>query len=91
MNLELMKRREKVEKVIDDTPYRRLWAAVLKHAIAEMEHRGERGGAAHWIFSDSHEKGSMRWICDVLDLDHRKLQSLCMSRAGRRKILRKPK
>ena len=90
MNLELTKRRKKLEKVIDDTPYRRLWAAVIKHAIAEMEQRGERGGAAHWIFSNSRELGSMHWICDVLDLDHRKLQSLCMSRTGRRKILRKP-
>jgi len=91
MNQEQMKRREKLEQVKDETGYRRLWAAVLKNAIAEMEHRGERGSAAHWIFSDKHGIGSMRWICDVLDLDHRKLQSLCMSRAGRRKILRKPK
>jgi hypothetical protein len=79
-----------MEKVIDDTPYRRLWAAVLKNAIAEMEHRGERGGAAHWIFSEKTDEGSMRWICDMLDFDHRKLQALCMTRKGRRKILGKP-
>jgi hypothetical protein len=204
-----------MEKVIDDTPYRRLWAAVLKNAIVEMEYQGKRGGgaftvdrnlvvqrinnsdrnilgvavgsavghtlnsgtdaksgllrvfavklrsrfntgrgkwhgqiklqgkfgtrvfvcacvplstekgkskhfviafddatnlmkkqidaawnevarrltaaeAAHWIFSEKTNKRSMRWICDMLDLDHRKLQALCMTRKGRRKILGKP-
>jgi hypothetical protein len=78
-----------MEEVKDDSPYRRLWAAVLKAAIAEMEHREGRGAAAHWIFSQQSDIGSMRWICDVLDLDHRKLQTMCMSRAGRRRILHK--
>jgi hypothetical protein len=76
-----------VEEVKDDSPYRKLWAAVLKTAIAEMEHREGRGAAAHWIFSQKCDVGSMIWICDALDLDHRKLQTMCMSREGRRRIL----
>jgi len=88
-NQELTKRKKNVEEVRDEAPYRRLWSAVLKNAIAEMEHRGGRGAAAHWIFSERKDTGSMRWICDMLDLDHRKLQSLCMTRSGRNRILKK--
>jgi len=90
MNQEQMKRRDKLEQVKDETGYRRLWAAVLKNAIAEMDNPIYKRGATDWIFSDKHGVGSMSWICDVLDLDHRKLQALCMTRNGRRKILRKP-
>jgi len=72
---------------IDDSGYRRLWSAVLWQAIKDAENADGRGAAFHWIFSRRDDVGSMRWICDMLDFDYNKLQSLCMTRDGRKKIL----
>ena len=78
--------------------YRALWSAVLFQAIrdldGEMYRRGEsttKGPAFYWIYSPLNGVGSMRWICDMLDFDFHKLQTLCMTRAGRAKILKREK
>ena len=72
---------------LDDSGCRRLWAAVLWQAIKDADYSEGRGAAYNWIFSNRSDVGSMRWICDMLDLDYDKLQTLSMSRAGRSKIL----
>lgn len=72
---------------LDDSGCRRLWAAVMWQAIKDVDHCEGRGAAFHWVYSKRTGVGSMRWICDMLDLDYYKLQSLCMTRAGRSKIL----
>ena len=71
----------------DDSGYRRLWSAVLWQANKDADNADGRGAAFHWIFSRRDDAGSMRWICDMLDFDYNKLQSLCMTRDGRKKIL----
>lgn len=43
-----------------------------------------RAQAARWINSDSQEAGSLRWICDMLDLDAEKIRMRCISRSGRK-------
>ena len=72
---------------LDDSGVRRLWAAVLWQAIKDADYAEGRGSAFNWIFSKRTDVGSMRWICDMLDLDFDKLQTMSMSRAGRSKIL----
>ena len=72
---------------LDDSGVRRLWAAVLWQAIKDADYAEGRGAAYNWIFSKRSDVGSMRWICDMLDLDFDKLQTMSMSRAGRSKIL----
>lgn len=73
---------------VDEAPYRRLWAAVVYQAIRDMESFSERRLAMDWIHSKSTKPQSMRWICDMLDLDYYKLLSLSMTREGRSRILR---
>lgn len=65
---------------------RALWAAVLYQAIKDVDGVGRRP-AINWIYSKRTGVGSKRWICDMLDLDYYKLQNLCMSRAGRKRVL----
>jgi hypothetical protein len=73
----------------NDDGYRGLWAAVLYQAISDMDSWNERRPAIDWVFSEREDEGSMRWICDMLDLDYYKLQNLSMTREGRSKILKK--
>lgn len=73
---------------VDMSGYRRLWAAVVYQAIRDMESFSERRLAMDWINSKSNRPQSMRWICDMLDLDYYKLLTLSMTREGRSKILR---
>ena len=73
---------------MDDAGCRRLWAAVVYQAVKDMEYETGRRLAINWMYSDRTGPGSMRWICDMLDLDYYKLTQLCMTRAGRAKILR---
>lgn len=75
--------------VIDDQPIRALWAAVVYQAIADMNRTGYARLAKAWIYSDRQDVGSLRWICDMIDLDYDRLQTLSMTREGRRKILKK--
>jgi hypothetical protein len=74
---------------IDDSGCRRLWASVVYQAIKDMEYETGRRMALNWIYSSKSGPGSMRWICDMLDLDYHKLLRLSMTRAGRRQILRR--
>ena len=73
---------------IDDSGCRRLWAAVLYQAVKDID-SNTKGAASHWMWSRRSDPGSMRWICDMLDLDYNKLTHLCMTRDGRSKILRR--
>lgn len=73
---------------MDDAGCRRMWAAVVYQAVKDMEYETGRRPAINWMYSDRTGVGSMRWICDMLDLDYYKLTQLCMTRAGRAKILR---
>lgn len=68
---------------------RALWAAVLYQAINDIDSWSERRPAIDWVFSDREDLGSMRWICDMLDLDYHKLQRLSMTRDGRSKLLKR--
>ena len=74
---------------IDVTGERRLWSAALWLAIRDLDRANGRGLAANWIFSGKGDVGSMRWICDMLDFDYNKLQTMCMTRSGRAKLLGK--
>ncbi len=72
----------------DDEPYRALWSSVLYLAIRDCNRKGNARAALHWIYAPHDEVGSLRWICDMLDLDYQKLQNICMTREGRSKILK---
>ena len=72
----------------DPTGYRRIWAAVVYQAIKDMESDMTRRPAIDWLYSDKTGPQSMRWICDMLDLDYHKILNLSMTRAGRSRILR---
>lgn len=72
---------------LDDAGCRRLWAAVMYEAIRGID-RGE-SPAINWLYSKRASVGSMRWICDMLDLDYNKLSMLCTTRDGRSMILRR--
>lgn len=75
-------------KNVDVTGCYRIWAAVVHQAIKDID-QSPRGAAADWMYSKRTSVGSMRWICDMLDLDYNKLLTLCMTRAGRAVILKK--
>lgn len=81
-------------EMINTDPYRALWSSVLYQAVRDADGeiiRGRKGPAFYWIYSDRKDVGSMRWICDMVDFDYNKLQTLCMTRAGRAKILKRGK
>ena len=81
-------------EMIDTAPYRALWTSVLYQAVRDADNeiiRGRKGPGFYWIFSDRKDVGSMRWICDMVDLDYHKLQLLCTTRSGRAKILKRGK
>ncbi len=74
---------------MNDQGIRQLWASVISQAICDIDLRGDRvvrAQAARWINSDSQEAGSLRWICDMLDLDAEKIRMRCMSRSGRKSL-----
>jgi hypothetical protein len=73
----------------NDEGYIALWATVIYQAINDIDSHTERRPAIDWVFSDRTDVGSMRWICDMLDLDYGKLLNLSMTREGRSKILKK--
>lgn len=72
---------------LDDAGCRRLWAAVMYQAIKDVDCGDSRG--INWVYSRRTGVGSMRWICDMLDLDYNKLSMLCTTRDGRSVILRR--
>jgi hypothetical protein len=76
--------------MIEYAPYRALWSAVLFQAIRDLD-SCRRREAVNWVFSDRTQPCSMRWICDVCDLDYEKLQNMCLSRAGRARLLGRDK
>jgi len=43
-----------------------------------------RKDARDWFLSTDKSVGAFGWICDTLDLDYHKIQSLSMTREGRR-------
>ena len=71
----------------DDAACSALWSAVIYLAIKDMDTYNERRPAINWVFSDDTGVGSMRWICDMLDLDYERLLHLATSRTGRKRIL----
>ena len=73
----------------NDEGYRALWSTVLYQAIHDIDSHTNRRPAIAWIFGPREDLGSMRWICDMLDLDYDKLISLSMTLEGRAKILKK--
>lgn len=77
------------DQLVNDQPYRGLWAAVLYSAIADLNRRSYDRGARNYVYNDETGPGSMRWICDMLDLDYDRLQMLSLTREGRRQILKK--
>lgn len=78
----------KKHEQLDLSGCRRLWAAVVYQAVKDID-CSTKGAAADWMFSKSTRVGSMRWICDMLDLDYGKLTTMCLTRDGRSRILRR--
>jgi hypothetical protein len=76
---------------LDDEGCRKLWASVLYLAVRDCNNRSMSRAAMHYVFSPLNTIGSMRWICDMLDLDFKRLQQLCSTREGRARILRSEK
>ncbi len=89
MTLAIDKSQVDFTKNEDDEPYRRIWASVLYLAIRDCNRGGHRRAAMHWIYSHHSGVGSLRWICDMLDLDYVAVQNICMTREGRTKILKR--
>jgi hypothetical protein len=75
--------------VADDQPIRALWAAIVYQAIADLNRVGYARRAKEWIYSVKQCFVSLRWVCDMIDLDYDRLQMLSMTREGRRQILKK--
>lgn len=71
------------------TPETALWSAVVLQAIKDMDSpiAIDRAQAMGWLDSDETGVGSMRWICDMLDLDYNRILFLTLSRDGRKRIL----
>ena len=75
--------------------FRAVWAAVITTAIKDMDYNGPlreaiRQHARNWLFSNESTPQSFLWICEMLDLDGGRIQTLCLTREGRAKIV-KPK
>lgn len=75
--------------LFDNYPYRSLWAAVISQAVADMNSHRQTDShyARTWVYSSKDAPGSFRWVCEMLDLDAGKLQTLCMTREGRKRLL----
>jgi len=71
---------------VNDQGIRQLWASVISQAICDVDLRGDRvvrAQAVRWLNSDAQNEGSLRWICDMLDLDADRIRMRCMSRTGK--------
>ncbi|MBF0463396.1 MAG: hypothetical protein HQL87_18705 [Magnetococcales bacterium] len=68
------------------TPETRLWAAVLRQAVDDLEHSDTRLDAKLWLESDDDEPGSFVFVATVLDVDPRRLRKriLQIDKANRR-------
>jgi hypothetical protein len=55
------------------------------HVIAD-EIKAIREEARKWFLSTDRSVGSFGWICDTMDLDYYKIQSLSMTREGRKML-----
>ena len=53
-----------------DEAYRKLWIAVLKQAIKDIER------SRQWFEDGNKETGSFQWICSVLDLNPGSIKTL---------------
>jgi hypothetical protein len=86
----------KNNSIIDYSPYRALWAAVLFQAVVDLSGKSKtntpsgrrkaeilKNDAWRWLNSDSEEVGSARWICSNFDLDLDYLRVKCTTRDGR--------
>lgn len=74
---------------MNDQGIRQLWASVISQAICDVDLRGDRvvrAQAMRWLNSDAQNEGSLRWICDMLDLDADRIRMMCMSRTGRKSL-----
>lgn len=72
--------------------YTALWAAVLVQSVRDMDSSEGKGleelRAKRYIFDDRKGVGSFWWICEMLDLDYNRLQVMCLSREGRKRLLK---
>jgi len=66
---------------------KRIWAHVLLNALRDCNKVNQCVTAKAWIFSRRTDVGSLRWICDHLDLDYDEIQLLALTREGRAKLL----
>src|SRR5438067_1037566 len=60
-----------------DSPERRLWRAVLRDALADLDSpsRSRRLDAREWIELDSFGWASFRWICDIFHINQRAVRA----------------
>lgn len=70
-----------------DDGYRALWAHVILCAIRDCNSIDYHLRAKAWIFSTRTDVGSLRWICDMLDLPHEDIQQMSLTREGRARLL----
>lgn len=45
--------------------------------------------ASDWLFSPSRRRFSLCWICETLGLNERKIATACLTREGRKALLRR--
>ncbi|MEO5363546.1 MAG: hypothetical protein H7838_07980 [Magnetococcus sp. DMHC-8] len=62
------------------TPEEKLWSAVLKQAIVDLEDPLHRGKALGWIKSKSDEIGSFQWVCFTLDKEPLRMRERIFAR-----------
>lgn len=92
-----------MRKVVESSSYRALWAAVIIQAFRDLKSRSHHGDGTKedpavlrsrafvWINERDpqyvNRPQSFRWICDMLDLDYRKLQLMSRTREGINRVL----
>ena len=59
-------------------------------AIVDMDGRYQenKADAKKWMYSGGRGPQSFLWICSILELDSARIQTACMTRRGRKTIMR---
>lgn len=73
-------------KDVDDG-YRALWSHVILCAIRDCNSVSHHLPAKAWLYSRRTDIGSLRWICDNLELPYEDIQQMSLTREGRAKLL----
>ena len=79
------------EVTADATGCQALWAAVVVEAIKDMDDRVRfiSHQARDWIMSNETTPQAFLWVADMIDIDGPRIQTACLTRAGRMQLLRR--